>query len=136
MLLFAILAVAMAQSATPAPTVAQGTNSGIEDPVEVVVRSQAEWDRLWKSHGGAQSAPPVDFSKELVAGVFLGTRSSAGFSVEIAGYRRDGSALVIDYVERVPAAGAIVAQVLTSPYHIVRLPRFDGPVRFRRIKSA
>lgn len=134
MTLLAILAVAGAQGTTPVTSVAQGPNSGIDDTRAVVVRSQADWDTLWKSHAGVQPAPSVDFSRELVAAVFLGTRPTAGFSVEIAGYRREGSALVIDYVERVPGAGGFTAQVLTSPFHIVKLPRSDGPVRFQKIK--
>jgi hypothetical protein len=134
MLLLAILAVAGAQGATPVTSVAQGANSGIDDTREVVVRSRTEWDALWKSHAGAQPAPSVDFSQELVAGVFLGTRPTGGFRVDITGYRPDGSALIIEYVERVPAPDGIVTQVLTSPFHIVKLPRFDGPVRFRKIK--
>jgi hypothetical protein len=134
MMLFAILAVAGSQGATPVTNVAQGLNSGIDDTRAVVVRSQAEWDALWKSHAGVQPAPSVDFARELVAAVFLGTRPTAGFTAEITGYRRDGSALIVEYVERGPAADGLVAQVLTSPFHIVKLPRFDGPVRFQKIK--
>jgi hypothetical protein len=134
MMLFAILAMAGAQGATPVTSVAQGPNSRIDDTRAVVVRSQAEWDALWKSHAGVQPAPSVDFSRELVAAVFLGMRPTGGFGTEITGYRRDGSALVIEYVERMPAAGDLVAQVLTSPFHIVKLPRFDGAVRFLKIK--
>ena len=44
------------------------------------------------------------------------------------------AALVIEYRERVPAAGDIVTQAITSPFHIVRVPRFDGSIRFRKIK--
>jgi len=133
-MLFAILVVAGAQGATPVTSVAQGPNSGIDDTREVVVRSQAEWDALWKSHAGVQPAPSVDFSRELVAAVFLGTRHTGGFRVDITGHRREESTLIIEYVERVPAADGIVTQALTSPFHIVKLPRFDGPVRFRKIK--
>jgi hypothetical protein len=134
MMLLAIVVVTIAQGATALTTVTRGTNSAIEDSSEMVARSQAEWEALWKSHGGAQPAPRVDFSRDIVAAVFLGTRRSGGFSVEVIGYRREGSALVIDYVERIPAAGGIVTQALTSPYHIVMLPRFDGPIRFRKVK--
>jgi hypothetical protein len=135
MMLIAILAVAVAQSATPpVMTVAQGAYSGISDASEVVVRSRAEWDALWKAHAGLQPVPAADFSKEFIAAVFLGTRRSGGFSAEIIGTRREEAALVIEYRERVPAASDIVTQALTSPFHIVRVARFDGPVRFRKIK--
>jgi hypothetical protein len=135
MMLIAILVVAIAQSATPpVTTVAQGAYSGISDASEVVVRSRAEWDALWKAHAGLQPIPAVDFSQEFIAAVFLGTRRSGGFGAEILGTRREAAALVIEYRERVPAASDIVTQALTSPFHIVRVPRFDGPIRFRKIK--
>jgi hypothetical protein len=40
--------------------------------------------------------------------------------------------LVIEYVERRPDPGGIVAQFLTSPFHIVKLPRHTGPVQFQK----
>jgi PrcB C-terminal len=136
MMLIAILVVAVAQSAVPpVATVAQGAYSGISDASEVVVRSRVEWDALWKAHAGLKPIPGVvDFSQEFIAAVFLGTRPSGGFGVEILGTRREAAALVIEYRERAPAASDIVTQALTSPFHIVKVPRFDGPIRFRKIK--
>ena len=102
------------------------------EPFGIVVRSAAEWDVLWKAHAGAQAAPAVDLAKNVVAAVFIGTRPTGGYSVEITGTRRDGDALVIEYVQRAPGRGDIVSQALTSPFHIVSLPRHDGPVRFEQ----
>lgn len=130
-----LLAVFMTQVPAAAPTVAQGPSSGVEAPRQVVVRSPAEWDTLWKSHAGPQTAPAVDFSTSIVAAVFLGTRPSGGFRAEILGARRENDALVVEYVEGMPAADAIVTQVLTSPFHIVKLPRFNGPIRFRKVAA-
>ncbi len=131
-----ILAVFMTQVPAAVPTVAQGPSSGVEEPRQVVVRSPAEWDTLWKAHAGPQTAPAVDFSTSMVAAVFLGTRPSGGFRAEIVGVRRENDALVVEYVERRPAADAIVTQVLTSPFHIVTLPRFGGPIRFRTVVAS
>jgi hypothetical protein len=65
-----------------------------------------------------------------VVGVFLGTRPTAGFQVEITGVREQDGALVVEYVERRPPSDAMVAQVLTAPFHLVTVPRHEGPVRF------
>ena len=128
-----IFMVMMAQtSSPPVATVGEGSSSGIDEPNTVIVRSAAEWDALWNSHAGPQPAPAVDFSLNVVAAAFLGIRPTAGYRVEIVGTRRENDALVVEYVERRPAADAIVLQVLTSPFHIVTLPRFNGPIRFRR----
>ena len=116
--------------ATTMTVVAGGSNSGVTEPKQVVVRTAAEWNALWKTHAAEEPAPAIDFSKELVAAVFLGTRPTGGFRVEIIGARLAGEELIVEYEERRPAAGAIVTQALTTPFHIVRVSQHEGPVRF------
>ena len=114
-------------------TIAQGSSSGIEAPRQIVVRTAAEWQSLWKEHDPQSPAPTVDFAASMVVGVFLGSRPTAGFSVEITAANLEAGRLVIQYVERRPARDAVVAQVLTSPYHLVRVRRTDRPVEFLRV---
>ena len=115
-------------------TVAQGARSNIEEPRQVVVRTAAEWQVLWKQHGGA-AVPAVDFTQSMVVAVFLGTRPTAGFSVAITAIKTEGTRTVVEYLEREPARDAFVAQVLTSPFHAVRFARTAGPVEFRRLEG-
>jgi hypothetical protein len=117
-------------------TVAQGAYSGIEERTENLIRTASDWQALWKAHRGSGPAPPVDFAKETIAAVFLGTRPTGGYSIEIVRARRDGTALVLEYVERRPAADSIVTQALTSPFHIVKLPKHDGPASFHNVSPA
>lgn len=77
-----------------------------------MVRSVADWNARWKAHGGAAAAPDVDFARDMIVAVFLGTRPTGGFSVEIVGARREEDALVIQYVEQRPDPAAIVTQRL------------------------
>jgi len=116
--------------------VARGPSSAIDRPMEVVVRSAAAWEQLWTSHGATAPIPPIDFQHDMAAAVFLGTRNTGGFSVEILRARREGAAIVVEYVERRPRGDAIVPQVITAPFHIVRLASHTGPVEFRRLASA
>jgi hypothetical protein len=69
----------------------------------------------------------------MVVGVFLGTRPTAGFAAEIVGYRAVDGNLVIQYREGAPPRGAITAQVLTSPFHLVVVPRRPGTVTFEKL---
>ena len=112
-------------------TVASGGSSAIADAHQAVVRADTEWQALWKRHGAREAAPAIDFSREMIAAVFLGTRPTGGYRVEITALRREADVLVIDILERRPPPGALVTQALTAPFHIVRLPRHEGPVRFR-----
>ena len=127
----ALLALAAGPAVT---TVARGSMSAITEPREVVVRSSAEWNDLWKELGSTQPVPAVDFTKELVAAVFLGSRPTGGFGVEVVSARVEGDVLIVEYVERRPGRDSIVSQVLTSPFHIVKLPARNGSVRFQAVR--
>jgi hypothetical protein len=114
-------------------TVAQGAMSNIEEPRTAVVRTAAEWEALWKEYDPAHAAPVIDFAQSTVLGVFLGSRPSAGFAVEITGVKTERDRTIVEYVERRPPRDAFVAQVVTSPFHIVRVPRTTGAIEFRRL---
>jgi PrcB C-terminal len=112
---------------------AQGTNSQITEARQVVVRTADEWQTLWKAHG-ATAAPPVDFSKSMVVGVFLGERNSAGYGVQITSVRQTPDAIVVEYRERRPAPGSMTAQVITSPFQLVSIPRDARKIEFTQLK--
>jgi hypothetical protein len=97
-----------------------------------VARSPAEWSTLWSQHAGDRARPAVDFSKEMVVAVFLGTRPTAGFSVEVVSARQEGATLIVSYRESRPQPGAVAAQVLTSPFHFVAVPK-HGDVKWERV---
>jgi hypothetical protein len=113
-------------------TLARGDRSRIEEPRTVVVRTPAEWATLWKQHGGERSAPAVDLTRSIVVGVFLGTRPTAGYSVEITRIGKRDADLIVMYRERRPEPSDMLAQVLTAPFHIVRTASHTGPVKFQR----
>ena len=119
---------------TPAvETIVTDTMSGIDSPRQVVARNDKEWTALWQQHAGpAKALPKVDFSKRTVVAVFLGSRPSAGYRVEVSGTRRDGKALVVTWREIPPARDSLLAQVITSPAHLVSIPKFDGEITFER----
>jgi hypothetical protein len=134
-LLIAALLQTGASSIQAMTTIAKGPHSAIETPRQAVVRSEAEWKTLWQAHTGGQPAPAVDFTRDMVVGVFMGTRPTGGFSVEIVGTRQDQGSLVVEYRETRPGRGAITAQVLTAPFHLVTIPRFAGDVTFQEVKT-
>ena len=114
-------------------TIAHDGMSGINRPREAVARTAEEWATLWRAHAADTPVPPVDFATTIVAAVFLGERMTAGYQVEIIGTRVDGGALVVQWSERIPARDRIAAQIITSPAHIVAIPRFAGEIRFEKV---
>jgi hypothetical protein len=128
------LALQLASTGGAIESIARDQMSGVDRPRQAVARGVDDWKALWREHAGDKPLPTVDFSSRMVVGVFLGSRSSAGYAVEITGTRKDGDALVILWRETRPAAGAITAQVITSPAHLVSMPRVDGTVRFEKVE--
>ena len=132
---FAVVAtVLLLQASVTFTSVAQGTNSGVEEPRQVVVRSAGEWQELWKEHGARTPPPAVDFSKSNVVAVFLGSRPTGGYRVTITGATSEDGGVVVEYAERRPGRGDIVTQILTSPFHIVAIPATGGEVSFRKVQ--
>ena len=105
--------------------------SGIDAPRTAVVRSADEWTALWKDHARSAKAPAVDFSREMVVAVFLGTKPSGGYSVEIAQIEKRDNEVLVTYRERQPGPDDIVTMALTSPFHIVRTEAAAGKITFK-----
>ncbi len=119
--------------AQPMTTIAKGTDSAVESPRQVTARTQAEWTALWREHARERPLPDVDFTRDMVVGVFLGTRPTAGFGVEIVGTRQDHGSLVVEYRETRPGRDRMTAQIITAPYHLVAIPRYTGAVTFQQL---
>ena len=115
-------------------TIVTDMMSQVDSPKQVVARTPAEWTELWRKHAGGTAPPKVDFGSRMVVAVFLGTRSSAGYFVELTGTRQDNGALVVEWRERRPERGQVSAQVMTSPAHIATIPTFAGEIRFERVE--
>jgi len=119
----------------PARSIDQGTNSGVSDARQVAVSNREAWAALWREHAPTRPQPEVDFAREMVVGVFMGTRPTSGFAVQIVGSREEDGHTVVQYRETAPARGDITAQVLISPFHLVAIPKQAGAVTFEKLKS-
>ena len=116
-------------------TVAKGDASEQQTARQVTVRTAAEWKALWKEHAPTAKMPDVDFSKDMIVGIFLGTNPIAGHEVEIVGVRAEEKDLVVEYVQKQPGRGTLAAQLLTEPFHLVSVPRHQGTVKFLSVPA-
>ena len=116
-------------------TIEKGDQSNIDDGKQALVRTEAEWAKLWQQHAGDRPRPAVNFSKEMVVGVFMGSRPNAGFSTTVISTTAANGALVVRYKETMPAPGAVSAQILTFPYHLVAIPNATvSDVKFEKVQ--
>ncbi|MGH7773412.1 MAG: protease complex subunit PrcB family protein [Candidatus Binatia bacterium] len=127
---------ALTQTSVPVSTLQKGNFSGVREALQIVIRTQGEWDDLWKRHSSNQAGPTptpsINFATEMVVGLFVGEKSTGGYEVEITRAERRNSRLYLYYLEKSPPRDAMVIQVLTQPYHLVKIPRDSSPVTFLR----
>jgi hypothetical protein len=118
----------------PLTTIQKGNFSGIREPLQVVVRTQDEWNNLWKRHASIQSPPSplpvVNFTTEMVVGIFAGEKTTGGYEAEITSAELKDSSLYVYYVEKSSTPGGMAIQALTQPFHLAKLPRYELPIVF------
>jgi hypothetical protein len=118
----------------PFETIDQGIRSGIRDARQVVVRDPETWCNLWAEHVKGRvpepPLPPVDFVREMVIAFFLGEKPTAGYEVDITEIILLEGRLVVQVDIKSPPPGVALFQVLTQPFHIVRLFQSELPVEF------
>jgi hypothetical protein len=111
----------------------KGFNAAQEAPKRVVVKDQKGWEEVWTGMEGnvnpKPETPKVDFDSRMVIAVFMGTRKSGGYSVKITSIEQNGK-VTVKVKESSPPPDAIVTMALTSPYHVVVVPKSDKPVEF------
>jgi hypothetical protein len=92
------------------------------------IRDQGTWQAVWTElYGGSPPPlPGVDFRREMVVAVVMGP--SCGGEVTVSSIVREGAELVVNGQGR-SCENTLCAWAEFS-VHVVRLPRFDGPVRF------
>jgi len=117
-------------------SIEKGTASSASELRQVVVRDGAAWEKFWSEHAPERPRPAVDFAREMVVGVFVGDRPTAGYTVEIFGYRESGDDVTVQYRETTPARGTVAAQVIVSPYHLAAIPKKTGKVSFEQVTTS
>jgi hypothetical protein len=105
----------------PFTTIAAGPQSGVEIQREIVIRTAAAWKALWLEHAPDEPMPAIDFSKSVVAGVFLGLRSTGGYGVTVSSVDRQEKGVVVRWREQKRDPNAMVIQMVTFPFVLVRI---------------
>jgi hypothetical protein len=98
--------------------IAEGSQSDAEEPFIAVIREPSAYEELRKTVKGVPARADDAFKTSAVVAAFLGQRSTAGFGISIT-TSSDGKLRI---AETRPPNGAMLAQVITSPYKIVSVP--------------
>ena len=126
---------------SPVRHLAQGQQSGVDRPRQLVARSRREWEALVGDYRGSREnkqgalALHVDWSKEMLLAAFMGQKPTGGYSVTITSVRSVGGHLFVTVAESVPSRDVMTAQVLTTPFDIVAVKKSALPVVWKTISA-
>jgi hypothetical protein len=74
--------------------------------------------------------PEVDFSKNDVGAVFMGQKSSGGYSINFDKIIKRSGAVSCNIYETSPGKGCMLTQGITYPYEIVKTPKLNKKIKF------
>lgn len=113
-------------------TFKQGQHSRISEQQVIEIATEGDFMNYWqRSTGNAPGTAPkgIDWMKQKLVAVHLGTRPNSGYSVAVKNIVRSGAWATIHAVEETPMSGVYVAQVQVSPWVLVKLDRTAAAFR-------
>jgi predicted RNA-binding protein with TRAM domain len=98
----------------------------------LVATSAADYQRKYANLTGmvgAAAPSNVNWSREVVVIVTLGTRRSGGYSVFVKGLRSGPNrSIIVDAVEKSPNPGSFVSQEMTSPWTMIKMEKTNAKI--------
>ena len=131
LLLAVVLLAALPQQTVTFSTVVKGDGLSSSIPRQsVTIRGEARWNKLWDTLNEPGDAPEIDFRRHMLIAVTQGRQPSGGHDIRIRRITREQGMWVVSVVETEPSTGCPSSGVITSPYHVVRVPRSTRNVSF------
>ncbi len=103
-------------------TIASGTNATEKQQKMYHCTDQGALDNYLRI-AQSNSRPKVDFFKDRVVAIFLGTRPTGGYSAAVSKVSVVANVATIEVTEATPAKGEMTTQALTSPWVMIAIDR-------------
>ncbi|MCS7131043.1 MAG: protease complex subunit PrcB family protein [Archaeoglobaceae archaeon] len=121
-------------------TIAKGQYCNYYGEDNYVVKDERSFKDLM-AKAGIIVNDSVNFKREMVIATFYGWKPTSGYDITIRSIEivpnttavSNKDVMIVTVVKKKPAENCILLPVITAPYHIVKLPRFDGEVIFKEI---
>lgn len=110
----------------------KGQSCAESDAKAELISDAKSWKALWlEAFGDSKPVPEVDFTQNVAAAVFIGTKRTGGYSVQFFEPVADGGKTVIGYSVKSPGQGMFVIQAFTTPYAIRLYPKPTSPAELQ-----
>lgn len=112
-------------------------NSGILEPLQVVIHDRKAWEELWKRiyPHNPPPTPQVDFSRDMLIVVAMGEQNTGGFGIIVDSVHERDDKLHVLVKSFSPGKNCGTSQSLTQPVDIVRVLKSGQAVIFRETSA-
>jgi hypothetical protein len=111
-----------------------------QKPAEMVIRDERTWKQAWElasdARGPVPPLPDIDLRREMALAVFMGMKTSSGYSVQITRVERTETELHVFVRRTGPARGQLRNDLEIYPGCLAVVPRFEGKVIFETDDAA
>ena len=122
----------------------RGVQCGVTQPRFAVFRHADKWTHFWKNGMAPYSprfskVPVVDFTRDMVVGVFMGEEPDPHYEIKIRSVKPEGRSagaggvVVVRYREIHTMSGVFSPPFAVQPFHLLRVSAAPGPVRFVKV---
>lgn len=121
----------------------RGSQCGITKPAHLAFRNAEDWQKFWTLAMAPysprlQQVPSVDFTKDMVVGVFRGEQPYPNSQISIHSAKpeafENGTALVVRFRNVDQMQGIFSPPFAVQPFHLLKIPVFPGQVVFQPVK--
>lgn len=114
----------------------QGSHSNILKKQNILITNKVDlvslFDKLNATKSDSFKMPEIDFSKEQVVGLFMGSKKVEGSKIIIGKVEYKDDKTVISYYELKPTATtkALDEMLLSHPFYLATIKKTEKPVKF------
>ncbi len=99
-----------------------------------VIRDEETFREVWgminPSLGSDSGMPEIDFDEHLILSARMGQQPSSGYEIEILDVIENEETIRVPIQSTRPGRTCVTLTVITSPHHIVKIPRTDREIIF------
>ncbi len=111
-----------------------GTSTAVTEKKQVVATNNDDYQKLmnevYANLDQMPRIPDVDFSKNDVVAVFMGAKSTGGYSIKVDKVIKRTDAVTVAVNEISPGPKCAVTQMITQPYEIIKVPKLNQKVKY------
>ncbi|MFH1379861.1 MAG: protease complex subunit PrcB family protein [bacterium] len=116
----------------------KGSYCGLTKAYQTIIRDAENWENIWtvftRDRPRRVLIPQIDFSKNSVVVLCMGSQQSSGYSIHIDSVEKTDDSITVYYTETRPNPDNQQSAPLPSqPYHLKVIPYTAAHIQFKKI---